>query len=321
MKKELIVQVMIPFCTSKCVYCAEPVLGYSTGLSKRYTDALLRQIEELKEDVADYEISAISLEGGCPTLLEPGNLQTVIRALRKSFPLKEDVQISLQTMPGDYSRALMDRMRDNGVNFYIVGLQTTNPAEHELLSRPYRFDALSMVDVAIRTFPMRKLSFDVLLGIPGQTWETLEHTLDVALAYQPDHLSLMPFRVERRTPFFASVIGGEIQKMGKEQMEELRLRAEEKLKSCGYKPYTREDYCLPGGENLFRLGFMQGSEQLGLGFRSFTAMDGVMYWTGEHIEEYLRFAGNMSVLAKSVWEIEGAGAEFLEKVRKRMLPR
>ena len=145
MKKDLILQVNIPFCTRRCAYCGSTVCAYDPSVSAAYVKALLREIEAAAPEAQDHRVRAVSLEGGCPTLLEPAGLQTVLRAIRHSFALAEDVQISLQTMPGDYSRALMEKMRDNGVNFWIVGLETAELPEHELLRRPYRFDALTMV--------------------------------------------------------------------------------------------------------------------------------------------------------------------------------
>lgn len=320
MKKDLILQVNIPFCTSRCAHCAESICAYSAGTSAAYTRALLREIEALKEDLAEYEIRAVSLEGGCPTLLEPGNLQLLLRALRRSFPLSDDVQISLQTMPGDYSRALMDRMRDGGVNFYTVGLCTANLREHEILERPYRFDALTMVDTAIRTFHPRALSFDLLYGIPGQTWESLKHSLETALFYDCGHLSLLPLRIAPGTRLALRVLSGELAEMQEEEKKELHSRADELLKSHGLRPNTRYDYARPGGENRFREHFLKGTEQLGLGLHSLTILDGMSWRTGRSLPDYLEHAGDLSAVATDVTELSGEALKALTQLRERMRP-
>ena len=192
MNKNLLLQVNVPFCVRRCAHCPLTICKYDPQTAHVYADALQREIEILAPDMAEYTVSAISLEGGSPSLLEASDLQAILRAIHRHFHLSQDVQISLQTMPGDYSRALMEKMRDSGVNFWIVGLETANRQEHELLRRPYKFDALTMVDTALRTFDPRSLSFDLLYGLPGQTLESWRHTLETVLAYRPDHISAIP---------------------------------------------------------------------------------------------------------------------------------
>ncbi len=315
MKKDLILQVNIPFCTRRCAYCGSTVCAYDPSVSAAYVKALLREIEAAAPEAQDHRVRAVSLEGGCPTLLEPAGLQTVLRAIRHSFALAEDVQISLQTMPGDYSRALMEKMRDNGVNFWIVGLETAELPEHELLRRPYRFDALTMVDAALRTFHPRDLSFELLYGIPGQTERSFRHTLEVALAYEPDHLTLYPLLYPTGSALQIECAAGLLEPLEPQRADELRALAGERLAALGYHAYTQYDYCLPGKENCFRLGQLQGAEQLGLGYDALTRMDGFTYRNGHSLQEYLDHADDLSILARDVAELKGEPPEHIERSR------
>lgn len=320
MKKDLILQVNIPFCTRRCAHCGETLCAYDPAVSAAYVKALLREIEAAAPDAQDDCVRAVSLEGGCPTLLEPSGLQTVLRAIRHSFTLSDDVQISLQTMPGDYSRALMDKMRDNGVNFWSVGFATAELREHELLRRPYRFDALTMVDAALRSFHPRDLSFEFLYGIPGQTERSWRHSLDVALAYEPDHLTLYPLRYPIGSALQIEYAAGLLEPMAEETVRALRALADERLRSLGYRAYTRYDYCLPGKENRFRLGQLQGAEQLGLGFNALTVLDGYTYRSGHSLQEYLDHADDLHILARDIAELKGETLTSLERMREALLP-
>ena len=320
MKQDLILQVNVPLCVRRCAHCSQTNCKYAPKLAADYAEALIREIEAVAPDVEDRIVRAISIEGGSPALLEPADLQRALRAIRRSFCLAEDVQISLQTMPGDYSRALMEKMRDNGVNFWIVGLETAELAEHELLRRPYRFDALTMVDMAMRTFHPRDLSFDLLYGIPGQTLKSWAHTLETALAYRPDHITLWPLSLAGNSALQAECEAGILKPMEKEQAEALRRYARERLETLGFYAYTRVDYCLPGKEYRFRKGQMEGVEQLGLGYRAVTVMDGFTYSNGHSMEEYLQNAGDYTVLANGVTPLEGEAKRAYDLAREDMRP-
>lgn len=300
MKKEMILQINVPLCVRRCAHCGQVICKYEPKLAAAYAKALLREIEIVVPDLFDYEISAISIEGGSPALLESGDLQAILRAARRSFSLADDVQIAIQTMPGDYSRALMEKLRDSGVNFWIVGLATADMREHELLRRPYRYDALTMVDMAIRTFNPRALSFDLLYGIPNQTAKTWAHTLDTALSYQPEHLTLLPLDLSVNSALKADCDNGLIEPMPPKQVEALRQYAHERLTALGYMGDGRADYALPGQSYRFRQKQRDGVEQLGLGYRAVTAMDGYRYVNGHSLNEYLAHPGELEVLAAEV---------------------
>jgi len=320
MKKDLILQINIPFCTHRCSYCADRVCAYDASVSAAYVKALLNEINAAAPDAEDYCVSAISLEGGCPSLLEPSGLQAVLRSVKKNFTLAEDVQISLQTLPGDYSRALMEKMRDNGVNFWIVGLETAELREHELLQRPYRFDAITMVDTALNAFHPRALSFDLLCGIPGQTEVSWEHTLDAALAYDPDHITIYPLRYPAGSALQLDRAAGLLEPVSAEEEARLLSIAREKLNRLGYSAYTRCDYCKPGKENRFRLGQLNGTEQLGLGYNALTIMDGYTYRSGHSLQEYLDHSDDLSIIATDIAELTEKALEELKRLRAGLLP-
>ena len=115
-KTPLILQLNFPFCFHKCSYCAHPVCSYDAKTLRVYADAMVKEIEANAEDMQDYIVTAISIEGESPGLMLPEDLQKILRKAKKSFHISDDCFISIQTMPGDYSRSLLDKMRDNGAN-------------------------------------------------------------------------------------------------------------------------------------------------------------------------------------------------------------
>lgn len=278
--KNLIIQLNFPFCFKHCSYCPQSVCKYSPQIMRTYVDAMLREIQAASEDMDDYEVTAISLEGGSPVLAEPSGLQKVLRALRKQFRLAKDAQISLQTMPGDYSRALMQKMPDCGVNHWIFGVQTADLKEHMLLERTYSYETLSMVDVALKTFDVHDRSFELLYGIPGQNVHTWEHSLDSVLSYAPEHLTMLPLHLYRGTELFRKSQEGALTPCTTEEKIVLYQLAQKKLAGLGYVQYTIHDFTKPGSENRYRLEQLKGTEQLGIGYKAESRIEGVTYKNG-----------------------------------------
>lgn len=300
MKKKLLIQFNIPFCYKRCTYCAVPVCRYDTQVMHAYVDAMVRELEAAGEEMEEYEVVAVSIEGGSPVLAEPSGLQRLLLALRKSFHVAQQAQICLQTMPGDYSRALMQRLRDSGVNHWIFGIQTADAAEHALLGRPYRYDALSMVDVAVKTFDVHDRSFELLYGIPGQTMQSWKHTLEAALYYAPEHVTLVPLQLQKGTELYAKYLSGQTEACPEDRKITFYRYACERLEALGYHAYTTEDFARPGAENRYRLGQLAGTEQLGIGYGAAGLLDGVAYTNGHSLREYLEHAEDPSVTANQV---------------------
>ena len=303
----LLLKLYVPFCARKCSFCPLPVCGYDAGLVRAHGQAMLAELQAAAEDAEDSVVQAVSIEGGSPCLTPPELLRELLRTIRRRFACAPDLHIGLQTMPGDYSRALMQRMADEGVNFWTVGLASANPEEHKLLGRPYRFDALTMVDTAVRVFPMRDLNFALLYGIPGQTMHSWERSLNAVLAYRPEHLTLRPLILRPGTPLYAGCKSGKTAPCSPEASTELYLYAKQRLEQMGYRGYTIHDFALPGHEDRYRLTLLNGADYIGIGYGADSRVEGIRYRNGHSLQEYIGHSADLSVIAGQVTQIGGAG--------------
>ncbi len=297
MNKPLILQISIPFCVKQCSFCSYPYCTYEPRTVNAYTQALRKEIQGCAGEFDDYKVCAVSIEGGSPALLGADALYHVLMDVKKSFSCSEDVQVSLQTMPGDYSRALMEKMRDAGVNRWIIGLQTARRSEHDLLERPYKYEAITMADMAIRTFDPRSLSFDLLVGIPGQTCRSLEQTLSRCLYYAPEHMTVYPLHLPANCRMEEQIRSGVHPGIDGDCRAELMTFAGNWLTERGFRAYTRCDFAKPGFEDRYRVLSLQGCERLGLGYHSSSWLDGVFWTTGHSLQEYIEHSDDIETIA------------------------
>jgi oxygen-independent coproporphyrinogen-3 oxidase len=299
-KKELLLQLNIPFCYRKCSYCGMPTCSYNESLIRSHCKAMQKEIIAVSQDMDDYLVTAISIEGGSPALTPPEELQKLLFLVKKEFHMAENIMISLQTNPGEYSRSMIQRMRDQGVNHWIFGIQTTAWKEHDLLKRPYRWDTLSMVDVAVRNFDMHDRSFELLYGIPGQTEHSFLTSLEKVLSYAPEHITLYPLRLEEGTELKNLCDHKQLEPPDPALREQMYNRARELLTKIGLQAYTIYDFARPGHENRYRLGQLCGVEQIGIGYQANSRIDGVVYRNGHSLKEYIEHSDELPVIANGL---------------------
>lgn len=289
--KKIRIQLNIPFCVHQCSYCVQPHCRYDASYMHAYAEAMMREIETYRDEFDDYLVDAVCIDGGSPALLPAGDLAEVIWLLKDVFHFSENAFISVYTMPGEYSRAFLDRMRDSGVNFHIVSIPTTQESLHNLLSRPYSLDAITMADTAIRNFRMRDLSFELMYGIPGQTVNHVVTDLKKILEYQPEHVTLYPLIMHS-----SSMIAQHCTPVSTADRIQQFKHAKELLEEKGYYQYTSCDFALPGKENRYHLLRDETIEQIGIGYRAHSILDGVQYYNGPDINTYIQYSDNPSVI-------------------------
>ena len=140
MKKELELYVHIPFCVKKCAYC--DFLSFSAKQEEvsAYVEALAEEIKGKKEQFSDYCVTTIFLGGGTPSILEGVYTASIFRALRESFDIAENAEITMEVNPGTVSEEKINMWKTCGVNRLSIGLQSVDDGELKMLGRIHTYD-------------------------------------------------------------------------------------------------------------------------------------------------------------------------------------
>ena len=177
----------IPFCRSRCIYCA----FYSTTLSDewqdRYADALCREMD-LRSTTSE-DIATIYLGGGTPSLLSEANLLKLFTHINEVYGLDHMQEVTIECNPDDVTDAFCHTLQLLPVNRVSLGAQTFDAERLRFLRR--RHTALQ-VDEAIdrlRQNRIDNISLDLMFGFPEQTTAQWSADIDHALALRPEHIS------------------------------------------------------------------------------------------------------------------------------------
>jgi len=222
------VYVHIPFCKSRCSYCDFATDVYrESGAVERYVDALCREIRQfppqnganlirgvdlrtLRSSAADPSPIAdtIYFGGGTPSLLNASQLERILVAVKARFDVADDAEITMEMNPATVTPETLAGYRELGVNRASFGVQTFNDRDLKLLARGHDANDARHTFRMLREAGFTNVSFDLIIGLPGQTFDDWQRNLDEALTLDPEHLSLYILEVHEATPLAEQIRSG-----------------------------------------------------------------------------------------------------------------
>lgn len=243
------VYIHIPFCRSRCSYCDFATDVYrDAGSVDRYVSALVREIRE-SETAGPAAIDTVYFGGGTPSLLTPEQLATIIGAVRERFRFNDRIEFTLEMNPATVSLETLRDYRSLGANRASFGVQTFNDRDLKLLARGHDADDARKTFDLLRRAGFDNISFDLIAGLPGQSFGDWKLNLAEALALGPEHLSLYLLEIHEGTPLAAQVRSGRRPLPDEDLAAEMYETMIETVGKAGYAQYEISNFARPGFES------------------------------------------------------------------------
>lgn len=304
MRNRFGVYLHVPFCLSKCPYCdfcSFP--GSGDEDRERYVAAVIREIAE--RDYPNRPATSVFFGGGTPSLLSAGQFERLLSAVSEKHPLSGEAEITFEMNPATADREKLRALRSLGFNRVSIGCQSTNEEELKALGRAHTakgfFDAYE--DVLASGFG--NVNVDLMYGIPAQTADSFQKTLDAVLSLAPTHLSAYGLIIEEGTPFFER--RDSLGLPGDDVEADLYAMAQKKLRDAGYVHYEISNYARPGYECRHNLLYWREGDYAGYGLAAASHFGNVRTTNTRRMSSYLP-APAAATEEKTV--IEGADAEY-----------
>src|SRR5713101_8158470 len=197
----------IPFCHTRCHYCDFNTYAGILPLREPYVRALITEVElagQLAQltDGAPRRSRTIFFGGGTPSLLTVKQIIRLLAACRKAFAIDEQAEITLEANPGTLSFEQLKGLSAAGINRLSLGSQSFDDDLLHTLGRIHTPDEIVQALSNARAAGFTSINLDFMFGLPGQTMQQWQTTLDQALALHPDHFSLYSLIIEEGTPFY-----------------------------------------------------------------------------------------------------------------------
>ena len=245
----------VPFCRSRCAYCA----FYSTtdatpSLLDRFTEAVLT---EASDGGGPYE--TVYMGGGTPSLLGVDRVARLLDGLDRSGSVAEGAEVTLEANPEGLGPEDAGRYRDAGVNRLSLGIQSFDDDDLRLLERPH--DGATARRAAERALEAGlRVGLDLIYGLPERSMDHWLSQLDTAAGLGVPHLSAYELTVEPGTRFAATCPDG----LG--DRADLFFRTHEHLEKLGFEGYEVSNFARRAAErSRHNLGVWTQRHYLGLG--------------------------------------------------------
>lgn len=199
----------IPFCRHRCSYCDFNTYAGLESSIESYVHALCAEAEILAEK-ADRRllVHSVFFGGGTPSLLSPTQLRQILNVLARCYQLTRDIEITLEANPETLSGDYLKELYASGVNRLSIGMQSARPDELRLLERGHDYFTVKAAVQHARRAGFTNIILDLIFGLPGQTLENWQQSLQLAVSLDPDHLSLYCLTLEHGTPLASWVARG-----------------------------------------------------------------------------------------------------------------
>lgn len=236
------VYVHIPFCRTKCTYCAFLSGDYDEALSARYLDAIEREIRDAGGLDGRPRVDTVFFGGGTPSLIPARELVRVLDAVRASFDLDPGAEITVEMNPGTIDPAKLEAYRRAGVNRASVGVQSFDDDELRSIGRVHGADDARRAVRMLREAGFDNVSLDLIAGLPNQTVEMWRRSVEEALALEPDHLSLYLLELHEGTKLTRDVEAGRVERPDDDRAVEAYYWMIDRLDAAGFEQYEISNF-------------------------------------------------------------------------------
>ena len=251
------IYIHVPFCMSKCNYCAFFSRACTAPDWRKYTDDILSEIDFWAEKLGRIDIPTIFFGGGTPSLMPTDNFYEIIMRIRDRFNVVQNAEITLESNPGTLDATQLDNFIASGVNRLSIGVQSLNDDELRFLGRRHSAaDALRLIDTA-QSRNIR-VSADFIYGLPEHTAGTTQKLCRDINKIGLRHCSMYELTIEPGTPFGKMNLA----MPSNEEMAEMYNVIDGTL---SIPRYEVSNYALPGDECRHNQNIWDGAPYIGIG--------------------------------------------------------
>ncbi|WNC30654.1 radical SAM family heme chaperone HemW [Thermosynechococcus sp. PKX82] len=240
----------LPFCRRRCFYCDFPitVVGDSPTLAEsliqEYVAALCQEIAHTPAEPPP--LQTIFFGGGTPSLVPPQYIGQLLEALDRQIGIAQGAEISMEMDPGTFDLKQLQAYLRVGVNRVSLGVQAFDNELLQVCGRSHDVTDVERAVALIHEVGVENWSMDLILGLPNQSLQRWQRSLEQAIALNPTHLSIYDLIIEPKTVFSKRYQPEAAPLPTQEQAAAAYRLGHEILTAAGYDHYEISNYARPG---------------------------------------------------------------------------
>ena len=277
------IYIHIPFCSKKCPYCDFYSVCFDDSLADKYTDALIFAIKSYKSQ--SLSADTLYFGGGTPNLLGEERIGRIISAVKETFSLCENAEITMEANPETFCEQNVSAFSKAGINRLSFGLQSANKNELVCLGRTHTPEQVFKCIGRAIAHGIYNYSLDLMLGIEGQTKDSLKKSIDFCKNAGVSHISAYLLKIEPNTPFYKKQ--QLLNLPDEDESAALYEFACEEIEKAGYKQYEISNFAKNGHISHHNTKYWLCEEYLGFGASAHGFFKGERYFYERSIEGFI----------------------------------
>jgi oxygen-independent coproporphyrinogen III oxidase len=296
--------ISVPFCKTKCSYCNFASGVFSRAVFEKYVAGVCTEIEQAAQTadqaggLLDRAVDTIYFGGGTPTLLDITQLERIFVTIRQNFSASAGTEITVECAPGTLNSTILESLLRCEINRVSLGVQSFDDKESASVGRLHKRSTIVDDIARLRSAGISNLNVDLIAGLPHQSRESWEASLDQLISLQVPHASIYMLEVDDDSRLGRELIAGG-QKYHAHFVPDEDLTADmyeiavERLNTAGIRQYEISNFARAGFESRHNLKYWTRQPYLGFGadahsmLHSADAGCAVRFSNSDSLEKYL----------------------------------
>ena len=328
------IYISVPFCRSKCTYCNFASGVFSAAQMGQYVDRLITDMKAMRTLASQHgaeipePVDTIYLGGGTPSLLPPEELKRLFFNIRQEFKTLPRPEITVECAPGTITDQIIQILGTHGANRVSLGVQSFVDKEAASVARLHtREKTLADIERLCKA-GISNINVDLIAGLPHQTRESWQYSLDEAIATGVPHVSVYMLEVDEDSRLGRELIAGGARYHAHDVPDE-DLTAEfyetacARLNAAGIRQYEISNFAREGFESCHNLKYWTRQPYLGFGVDAHSMLpaadtanangaESLRFATTDNYDEFLKAPGTT---ASSVSPTEALEESFFLGLR------
>ena len=278
------IYIHIPFCNSKCPYCDFYSFKADEAQKDSYLKAVLSSLKAYADKVND-TVDTVYFGGGTPSVFGGERIGEIISFIKQHYTLSFHSEITVECNPSSVTGNFVLQIKNAGVNRVSMGMQSAVTKERLSLGRQSDCERISQCISLFKAEGIDNISLDLMLGVPGQTVDSLNESLDFLLTSGITHISAYMLKVEEGTPFH--LYRNVLHFPDEDSVCEMYLHTVSRLREKGFMQYEVSNFCLEGFESRHNLHYWHCDEYLGVGPSAHSFLNGKRFFYERDFSKFL----------------------------------
>ena len=308
--------VHIPFCRRRCYYCDFPISVVGDGKKgdnfspiQEYVEIVCKEVNITKSFCQP--LKTIFFGGGTPSLLSVNQLSLILDSLEKKFGIVANAEISIEMDPGTFDLEQVQGYQSLGVNRVSLGVQGFQDDLLKICGRSHNVSDIYKAVNILHQAGIINFSIDLISGLPHQTLEQWQTSLEIGIALSPTHISSYDLVVEPFTAFGRYYKPGHTPLPTDEIAAQMYRMAQQLISNSGYEHYEISNYAKRGYQCSHNRVYWENHLYYGFGMGAASYLEGQRFTRPRTRKKYYQWVLSFQGYSLDNQGIKASSQDFL----------